>query len=320
VTKASKGKFTMPKFAVAESIEIDAKPDDVFEVVSDFGTWTKWSPWLCAEPEANVVVTENPNSVGSGYSWKGAVVGEGGMKHTRLVPGKHIEDQLTFVKPWKSQAEVTFDFEPIGDGTKLIWTMHSALPFFMFWMKSMMVNMISLDYERGLKMLKEYIETGNVLSKTNVRGVESVGPIHMLGVRKTCKMSEIDEHMSAALGEAEQKIAAANVSHEGSKLSVYHHFDMKARTFDFTAGIMVLDSNADVPGLSSWSLPKTRAFAVEHVGSYENLGNPWGAAYQHVRYKQLKLDNKAGTFEIYRNEPSDTAPADLVTDIFLPLK
>lgn len=77
----------MPKIHVAESIEIAASPERAFDVVADFGSWTKWSPWLGAEPDARVDVTDNPNSVGSGYRWSGDVVGEGEMEHVRLDHG-----------------------------------------------------------------------------------------------------------------------------------------------------------------------------------------------------------------------------------------
>ena len=65
---------------------------------------------------------------------------------------------------------------------------------------------IGMDYERGLKMLKEWIETGQVLSKTTIPGVESVGPLRMAGVRKTCPISEVGPSMGAAFAEATQKL------------------------------------------------------------------------------------------------------------------
>ena len=85
----------MPKFHVQRSIEIDAPPQQVFDTVADFGSWTAWSPWLCAEPTADVTVTDNPNSVGSIYAWKGEVVGQNqstapGQQHTDSVP-VHVE-------------------------------------------------------------------------------------------------------------------------------------------------------------------------------------------------------------------------------------
>lgn len=310
----------MPKFSVAESVQINASPEQVFEVVSDFNTWTTWSPWLCAEPTATVEVTPSSNEVGSVYSWNGDVVGEGEMEHKLLQPGKRIEADLRFQRPWKSQADVSFDFQAVGGQTKLTWTMDSGLPWFMFWMKNMMVNMIGMDYARGLKMLKEHIETGQILSETTVNGVKSVGPIKMVGVRKKASLSDIGSSMNEAISEAEKKLGQTAVPHEGQKIAVYHHFDMANRVFDYTAGVMVLDPNGEVDGLSSWFLPETNALSVKHTGSYENLGNAWSAAHSHLRHLKLKQLAKAGTFEIYRNEPADTAPADLITDIFLPVK
>ncbi len=55
------------------------------------------------------------------------------------------------------------------------------------------------------------------------------------------------------------------------------------------------------------------------MGNYDHLGNSWSAANQYARYRKLK-QSKVGTFEIYRNTPNDTAPAELRTDIFLPLR
>lgn len=310
----------MPEFTVSRSIEINATPDKVFDVVADFGTWTKWSPWLCAEPTATVVVSEDSNSVGSLYSWEGEIVGKGEIEHQSLDRGRHIQEEIRFQKPFKSKSEVSFDFESMDDGTKITWNMCGSLPWFLFWMKATMEITIGMDYERGLKMLKEWMETGTVLSKTNIRGVESIGPIHMFGVRKVCSVDDIGTSMEAAFQEACDMASEHNLPKEGEPLSVYHCADMKAQTFDLTAGFCTpRPLEQEVSGVSTWSLPASRALAVEHVGSYENLGNSWGAAYQYARYKKLK-QSKLGTFEVYKNSPDDTAPAELRTEIFLPLR
>ena len=310
----------MPKFTVAKSAHINASPERVFEFVSDFGTWTKWSPWLAAQSDPSVVVSENSNSVGSQYSWEGDVVGKGSIQHMELVPGKSIEDKLQILKPWKSQSDVRFDFVGSDEGTEITWTMNGSLPLMLFWMKSMMVNMIGMDYARGLKMLGELIETGSIQSQTKIRGIETVGPLHMVGVRTNAKMDDIDKVMEAALTEVSSKLTDVCLAEEGAGISVYHDMNMKTCVLDFTSGFLVQDPNISVPGLSLWSLPECKAFTVEHVGKYEHLGNPWNAAYQNVRYKKLKQNKKAGTFEIYRNDPKETDPKDLVTEVFLPLK
>ncbi len=309
----------MPRYHVQRSIQIAAAPQQVFDTVADFGTWTKWSPWLCCEPNAQVNVTENASSVGSIYSWKGEIVGQGEIEHRDLQPGRLIDEEIRFVKPFKSKSNVSFEMEPAGGGTELTWHMNGSLPWFMFWMKSLMEVLIGMDYERGLKMLKEWIETGQVLSKTKIRGVESVGPLQVAGVRKTCLLSEIGPSMDAAFAEAKQKLAAHNLPTDGQPISVYHDFKMKAQLFDYTTGFVIPDS-ATVPSeLSPWSLPATKALCVEHVGSYDHLGNAWSAANQFVRYKKLK-QSKAGAFEICKSDPKETSPAELRTEIYLPLK
>ena len=310
----------MPRYHVHRSIQIAANPQKVFDTVADFGTWTTWSPWLCVEPDAKVEVTEDASSVGSIYSWKGEIVGQGEIEHRELQPGRLIDEEIRFVKPFKSKSDVAFEMEPAGNGTKLTWHMRGSLPWFMFWMTPQMEVFIGMDYERGLKMLKELIETGRLHSETKIRGVESVGPIRMAGVRRTCALREIGPSMDAAFAEARRKLSQHDLPTDGAAMSVYHNCNLKTQIFDYTSGFVLPDASNSVPAeLSSWSLPRTKALCVEHLGSYDHLGNAWSAAYQFARYKKLK-QSKAGAFEIYKNDPKVTSPAELRTEIYLPLK
>jgi hypothetical protein len=74
----------MPRFHVQRSIQLAAIPEQVFDRVVDFNSWTTWSPWLIAEPNAQVTVTDNVNDVGAVYAWKGNVVGAGEIEHQRI--------------------------------------------------------------------------------------------------------------------------------------------------------------------------------------------------------------------------------------------
>ncbi|MEO2046642.1 MAG: GyrI-like domain-containing protein [Pirellulales bacterium] len=310
----------MPRYHVHRSIQINSTPEKVFAAVADYGTWTTWSPWLCAEPSAQVEVSKNPSSVGSTYSWKGDLVGEGELEHRQLHPNRLIEDEIHFVKPFKSQSQVSFEIEPAGEGTNITWHMHGSLPWFLFWMRSQMAIFIGMDYERGLQMLKECMETGQILSTTKIRGIESVGPLQVVGVRSTCTMDDVGPSMETTFKEAMRLLPEHNLAIDGEMISVYHNTNLKSKTFDYTGGFVVPTSSAPLPDeLSSWQLPATRALYVEHNGSYDNLGNAWSAAYQFARYKKLK-QTSSGTYEIYKNDPQNTEPADLQTEIFLPLK
>ncbi len=310
----------MSRYEVCRSIPLDASPEKVFDTVADYGTWTQWLPWLCAEPTAQVRVSDDSASVGSIYAWKGEIVGEGEIEHRQLLPHRRIVDEIRFVKPYPSQSEVTFDIESAGDGTQITWQMRGSLPWFLFWMRSQMERFLGMDYERGLRMLKEFVETGTVLSQTEIRGIETIGPLRIAGVRQQCSFQDVGSSMSAAFAEVEQKFAQHNLATGGEGISVYHRMDLKSQVFEYTSGFSVPESVDPGPaGLATCLLPQTRALAVGHSGRYDNLGNAWSAVYQYARSKKLK-QNSINAFEIYRNDPHETSPSDLRTDVYLPVK
>lgn len=307
----------MPKFAVDRSIVIQRSSEEVFDKVADFAHWREWSPWLCAEPNATVTVSDNSNSIGSKYAWEGKIVGAGELEHESLSPGSRIEDKIRFFKPFKSESNVVFDFEPDDNGTKVTWKMQGALPWFMFWMKPMMQSLISMDYERGLKMLKEWIETGQIKSKTENKGVQNIGPLCMAGVRRISKLSEVSKWMGGDLKIAKQKLDEQSIQINGC-MAVYHKFNLRTQQMEYTSGYITSDV-VDVPGLNTWNIGNARALRCDHIGSYGHLGNGWFAANQIARNTKLK-QSSAGAFEIYRNDPESVAEEDLVTEIYLPLK
>jgi AraC family transcriptional regulator len=58
----------------------------------------------------------------------------------------------------------------------------------------------------------------------------------------------------------------------------------------------------------------------QHVGPYEDLGAAYGEALRQLRELDGYRMRKGGWMEIYRNDPAKTPPAELVTDIYLPVE
>ncbi|MEZ6088371.1 MAG: GyrI-like domain-containing protein [Pirellulaceae bacterium] len=298
--------------------QINATADAVFDVISDFGTWTTWSPWLAADPDAQVTVTDDAASVGSIYRWQGEIVGEGEIEHKVLQRPDRIEDELRFIKPWRSQAKTSFSIEPASNAAQVTWTMKGSLPWFMFWMVPMMKRMIAMDYDRGLRMLAEHVETGKVLSKTEIVGEVTLPAMDMIGQHGACDFADIGPAMEQAFSKACHS-ADASAMEEGDMISVYHKTDLKCQRFEFTSGFLVDAANTIPVELEHCHLPAGKALHVRHIGSYSNLGNAWSAAYQYARYKKLK-PSRAKSFEIYRNNAAIVPKEDLITDVYIPLK
>lgn len=146
---------------VERSILIDKPASSVFGMVSDFNSWASWSPWLSQEPECPVTIEGNPGTPGHKQFWDGKKIGSGRMELVKVTPDQLLAYDLYFIKPWKSQAKASFTFEPVGNATKVTWSLDSSLPIFLFFMKKKMTAMIGSDYERGLGMLKEQLEASD---------------------------------------------------------------------------------------------------------------------------------------------------------------
>lgn len=58
-----------------------------------------------------------PGKTGHKQSWDGKKIGSGHMVLSAVVPGRTLEYDLSFAKPWKSQSKAAFEFEQEGLAT-----------------------------------------------------------------------------------------------------------------------------------------------------------------------------------------------------------
>jgi effector-binding domain-containing protein len=309
----------MPVVQVSRGIEIDRPPEEVFDAVVDYSTWTSWSPWLQIERGADVSIYGEPSSVGAVYRWEGELVGSGEMEHRVLNRPGEIEDELRIRKPFKTRSTVRFVVDPLPHGSRLTWVMDGRLPWFLFPMRSSMETFIGMDYERGLQMLKDHIETGHVLSQTDVVGVESVPHRVVMGLRDSCPRDQVGPVMERVFGEVKSQFAKVAPQADREMISVYHPCDMKQGCFDFTCGLNVTEEEIEgLPDFTKCDLPAGRALHVRHTGSYKHLGNAWSGAYQYARYSKLKPLNR-DAYEVYANDPSVTPESEWLTELYVPV-
>lgn len=305
----------MPKFSLEEKVQVDAQPAHVRAIVKDFKQWEPWSPWLSADPNCKVEYADD----GASYSWDGEVIGSGMMEVTRETDDAIFYD-LNFFKPWKSQADVAFHFKTKDGGTEVAWSMDSSLPFFMFFMKKMMVAWVSADYRRGLAKLKDYAETGSVPSQNQFEGVGEGFVGKYVGIRSDrVPMDELGPRMSEQFEELKKWMAVEGIEPNGAPLSITHKFDMVNRRFDYTAAIPVTElSNGVAYNFVSGTLKAPKTFKVKHTGAYRHLSSAWSAAMMHQRSKQFRPQKGVDPFEVYVSDPTNTPEAELVTEIHLP--
>lgn len=307
----------MPSFDVSRSLVIAAPPAAVFDHVRDFKNWPKWSPWLICDPQAQLTFSDD----GKRYDWQGPVSGSGFIEVTGETPGKSIDYSLTFLRPFKSTNTVGFRFAEKDGGTEVTWTMVGSLPWFMFWAKSMMAGYIGADYDRGLAMMKDQLETGAVPSKLEFPGIANIPETQYVGINTTCPISEIGPHMEKDFARLREWLESADLSPSAPPFSSVAQWSPGKDLCRYTVCMPFLQAPDEAPaGFVAGTRPACRAYQVRHTGPYRHLGNAWAAGMMHARSKVFDGSKRLAPFEIYESDPETTPENDLVTVIHIPAR
>jgi hypothetical protein len=150
----------MGNYRVSRSTSIAADPALVHRLVNDLHEWQAWSPWEGVDPALQRTYSGAEQGVGAHYAWSGnRRAGQGAMEITGSTPDR-VDLALTFVKPFRSTGEVTFELRPRGAGTEVAWVLtgeQQGLAAVVGRVVSM-DRLIGRDLERGLARLKAAAE------------------------------------------------------------------------------------------------------------------------------------------------------------------
>ncbi len=150
----------MPRFEQSRSIEIPAPADRVKALVEDFHEWVKWSPWENVDADLARTYSGAERGVGARYAWAGKKAGEGKMAITGST-SERVEIDLDFIKPFKAENKIVFRFEPVGESTRVTWTMSGERGVMLSILgKLFFDSMVRKDFDKGLASLKDAATRG----------------------------------------------------------------------------------------------------------------------------------------------------------------
>lgn len=143
--------------SIQRSTTIPATAAQISEKIIDFRKWREWSPWEELDPNLQRTFSGSESGVGAVYEWRGnKKAGTGRMEITSVAPDK-ITSDLTFIKPFKSEAKIVFEFQESNGSTTLNWTVSNPKTLGMR-IFNLFVNMdkaVGKDLEKGLDKLKQ---------------------------------------------------------------------------------------------------------------------------------------------------------------------
>lgn len=313
---------------ITQEVLINKPIKEVYETITNFDKWKQWSPWLCMEPTAKTK-TENPWGVmGHTQSWDGDLIGSGRMTLGTLEMNKKVVCELEFFKPWKSQSKATFHLSAEGEKTKVRWDLDSTMPIFMIFFKKMMKAFVTNDFRRGLSMLKDYMESGVVLSNTEITGTEKKPGFYYVGITHAAKIAELGTISKQDFTELGTMVRDGSIATPAFMLTMYRKFDMINGNCVFTSALAYKNEtdvkkaveNIDKSKVQSSYVEEHKALQVMHTGAYEHLGNAWSTAMSAQRHKKLKSDKNVDMYEVYVNTPMNASIKDLKTQIVIPVR
>jgi len=310
------------KLHVERSVSIARSAATVYGILSDLNFWNAWSPWIHCEPTAKTHIS-GKQGTGQTQTWEGEVIGSGKMTVVHLQDSILVKMKLEFYTPWKSLADVEFRIEDTdANHCNVIWAMDTTLPFFMFFLKYMMCAFMESDFDRGLKMLKVFAETGSVPSHSVYMGQKLQPAFQAVGKYGECKATEISNATYGAFSAMEAMAKNHEFTPPLKAVTLYHEFNIPKNICKFTAAFYYGPEQAvKVPtGYTHTKYEEHSAIIVDHHGPYRFLGNPWAMAMSYLRGKKLKALKKVPMYEVYVTMADGRPEKDIHTQIFVPVK
>ncbi len=303
-------------YRVSRSLEVEAPLERAFEAIVDFTTWPDWSPWLMHEPDARLEYSDSPQQEGGYYTWDGKRVGAGRLTHLEFRPGRRIQQEIEFYRPFKSVSEVNWEFESAGDNTRVSWEMIGHMPFLLRFMTRRMEPMIGRDYELGLALLNGFLNPKAEHPRLAFCGEEQLDDFSYWAVPfrgnlrqlETTRKSGIEALQSAAGGKA------------GVPLALYRGLDPMAADYQAEIALPIADQTPQSK-YTRRSFSGGRYFKLVQHGPHRFLPLGWYALFSHCKMHGVKHDSARPALEIYYDDPDQSTDINAVqTALYLPIR
>lgn len=154
------GLFLPDSAHVERSISIKARPEIVFDLIDDFESFNRWSPWARKDPRTQYSFTGPESGVGAMMSWhsENPGVGTGSQQIIVVEPLRRVVVELDFDA--QGMATAYYEIQPENTGTRVTWGFDTDFGNDLLgrYLGLFLDILVGADYEAGLANLKELAE------------------------------------------------------------------------------------------------------------------------------------------------------------------
>lgn len=314
----------LPRHSRVEvSALIDAPPATVFALVNDFRRVDLWAPRTATDPNARVVFSGPPRGVGATVTWDGVIVGSGTQTIVESRPWEHVATTINPGEP--GEARTWFDIGHEDGKTRVTWGFahDHGLNLVGRYFALLLSGVVKQEFETGIAELKTLAES---LPRTDFGDLEVehlvVDPLQIAYLPTTSppEPAAISQAMGKAYFQILSFIDAHDLAEAGPPMSIVRGFAGSQLRFDAAIPVRgVTDATPrDAAAVKLGYTYAGPAIRVRHVGSYRQLGSTHRkiAAY----LAALGLERNGDAWETYISDPTRAPEAELVTDIYYPVR
>lgn len=317
------GALLLPRRVHVERSATIARPlCTVYALVDGFGRQREWSPWAARDPAMVQELTGPARGVGAKMSWRSDVeeVGSGEQEVTEARPCQYVQTALRF--DGMGESTVRFVLAPGEGGTRVVWSIDRDMGFnpIARVMGVMFDQWIGPDFEDGLARMSALAQT---LPETDFAGLQveeaQITPVPLATVVAAAAKSPLA--VGVALGTSYAQIEAAAAA-RALALAGDRRASFEERGAGWTirasrpvSGALAADLPAPVrvmPGYGGPALKALHKGAADPAASWAQL-EAWAAAYGAAPADERRWVE-------YPSDPATTAPEQMTTYLYLPLK
>ena len=314
----------LPRHSRVEvSTLVDAPPATVFALVNDFRRVDLWSPRTANDPNARVLFSGPNRGVGATVTWDGVIAGSGTQTIVESRPHEHVATTINPGEP--GEARTWFDIEPGEGNTRVTWGFahDHGLNLVGRYFALLLAGVVKREFETGIAALKDLAES---LPRTDFGDLDVEHVIvepQQIAYLPTTSLPEpaaISEAMGKAYFEILSFIDARGLVEAGAPMSIVRGFAGSQLRFDaaIPVGGVTAETARDGATVKLGQTYSGPAIRVRHVGSYRQLGSTHRkiAAY----LAALGLERNGDAWETYISDPTRVPEAELLTDIYYPVR
>ncbi len=314
--------FLEDKVQVSRSITIDRPAKMVFKTINSMQTFNQWSPWAVYDPEA-VYTYEGPASgVGSKMTWQGNdKVGSGNQEIIESVPYEKVKTLLYFDGQGDDPSWATYQITDKGDSVEVSWTLDTDFKGNVLsrYFGMMLDGMVGPEYEKGLQNLKSLVEAQTVYDFSGF-SIENVTAQNILYVSRSGNTN--DDDLAAIMGEAYGVITTFmttnGIDFAGMPITITHSNENNVWAFDAAIPVSIDSIEGETGEIQLGQTYAGKAVKYLQMGPYDQGDVTTALLKAYLADQELETNGKL--WEVYANDPTTVAEAEIMTYFYQPIK